>query len=73
MASQSGVKHAHKTDDEDDICVVGSLVKGEGKVPKRLDSVLSEKLYPAIAILNTIATRSEYCSTLCLQCGAHGF
>ena len=67
MVSQSGEKRAHKTDDEEDVCAIGSL---EGKSARVSDSVLSEKLYPAIAILNTVGTRSEHGSAQCLQCRA---
>ena len=34
MSSQSSEKHAYKTNDEDDVCVLGSLVKGKGQVPE---------------------------------------
>ena len=37
MASQSGEKCVHETNDEDDVCVVGSLVRGKGKVPKKME------------------------------------
>ena len=74
MVSQSSEKHAYKTSDEDDVCVVGSLVKGKGKVPKRwTQSFLKSytQQWPFITQLRQRASMFSAVFTMQFPC-AHG-